>query len=67
MVMNKAVRGLFLAEVFYGIRPQDVAHQTLSRWFTEPVNLQPRLVNLDIEMCGWKPYAADILKGMQLW
>ena len=37
--MHKAIRCLFLPKVLNGIRPEDIAHQAMSWWFVEAVDL----------------------------
>jgi hypothetical protein len=39
MVVQEVVAGLFLAKVFKGIGPEDVAHETLGGRLAETVNL----------------------------
>lgn len=40
MIVHEAFRALLLAKVLYRIRPEDVAHETRCRWFTEAVELK---------------------------
>ena len=39
VVMNETLLSLFLTKIFYGIWPEDIAHQALGWWFSESVKL----------------------------
>ena len=40
MVVQEIVARLLLSKVLERVRPQNVAHEALCRWFSESVNLQ---------------------------
>ena len=48
MIVHEAFRALLLPKVLYRIRPEDVAHETRCRWFTEAVELKEDCVRCRI-------------------
>jgi len=38
--MYKVFSGFLRTKIFHRVRPEDIAHYTMRRWFAEPVNLR---------------------------
>ena len=65
MIVDEVLSGLFLAELFQGVCPKDVAHEALSGRFTETVDLlELALVSTNFTL---QTYALQVLKAMHFW
>jgi hypothetical protein len=65
--MHETILRLLLTKVLDGIGPQDIAHQTVSWWLAETVNLRILLVQYLLTDEVDVTHNSQVIHGLELW